>query len=67
MDEIGCSHILDMGKNLKQLQNDVTHFLKALGEMVLSWGCFWSFWGYDGSTRGYRFPAWPLCVWMRLN
>ena len=67
MDEIGCSRILDMGKNLKQLQNDVTHFLKALGEMLLSWGCFWSFWGYDGSPGGYGCAAWPLWMWIRLN
>ena len=67
VDEIGCTRILDMGRNLKQLQNDLNHFSKALGEMPLSLGCFWSFWGYDGSPWGYGWAAWPLWMWMRLN
>ena len=50
MDEIGCTCKLDMVKNLKQLQNDLNLFLKALGEMLLSWGCFWSFLVLEGAT-----------------
>ena len=40
VNEIGCTRILDMGKNLKYLQNGFNHFLKALREMPLSWRCF---------------------------
>ena len=29
MDEIGCTCILDMDKNLKQLQNDLNHYFKS--------------------------------------
>ena len=48
--EIWWSLGLGLSKILGPLWHDFSYFSKVLGEMLLSWGCFWLFLGSYGTS-----------------